>query len=123
VGTPNSVAVFGIFHAPFFNGEVYDGDDIYHLQLADGNSFGSYSDQLYPWLYHFGLGFEYVSDAKDTARGVNFYDPGLGAFLYTNPSDFPWLWDFATNSWLWYAAGTSRWFYDTGGRGWFFSSN
>ncbi|MGO9605633.1 MAG: PQQ-binding-like beta-propeller repeat protein [Candidatus Binataceae bacterium] len=123
VGTPNSVAVFGIFHAAFFNGEVSDGNDIYQLQLVDGNFFGYYSDQFYPWLYHFGLGFEYVFDAKDTARGVYLYDPELGAFLYTNPNDFPWLWDFVTSSWLWYEAGTSRWFYDTGGRGWFFSSN
>ncbi|MGO9451156.1 MAG: chitinase [Candidatus Binataceae bacterium] len=111
-------------HASFFNGEVSDGNQLYHLTFPDGTFFGYYSDQQYPWIYHFGtgsagLGFEDVFDAGD--GGVYFYDPELNAFLYTNPNDYPFFYDFGTNSWLWYASGTSRWFYDFGGRGWFFS--
>ena len=109
----------GTPHPAFFDGEISDGDNLYHLTFADGIFFGYYSYQNYPWLYHFGLGFEYVYDAG--GGGVYFYDPGLSTFLYTNPSSFPFLYDFATNSWLYYYAGTSRYFYDFGGRGLFFS--
>ena len=108
------------YNPPFFNGEVSQGNQLYYLQLANG-FFGYYSYQYYPNLYHFWLGFEQVSDANDGLAGVFFYDYGLQAFLYTNPSDFPYFFDYASNSWLWYYAGTSRWFYDFGGRGLFFS--
>ena len=108
------------YNPPFFNGEVSQGNQLYYLQLANG-FFGYYSYQYYPNLYHFWLGFEQVSDANDGLAGVFFYDYGLQAFLYTNPSDFPYFFDYASNSWLWYYVGTSRYFYDFGPRGLFFS--
>ncbi len=109
-------------HAAFFNGEVYDGNGWYQLQLADGTFFGYYSDISYPVIYHIALGWESVFDANDGLRGVYFYDYGLQAFLYTNPSDFPYFYDFTLSSWLYYEPGTSRWFYNFGSSAWFFSA-
>jgi hypothetical protein len=101
---------------------VSDGNGIWQLTFPDGTFFGYYSLAYYPYLYHYGLGWEYVYDANDGAGGVYFWDFGLEAFLYTNPSDFPFLYDFSSSSWLYYYSGTSRWFYDFGGRGLFFSA-
>jgi hypothetical protein len=101
---------------------VSDGNGIWQLTFPDGTFFGYYSLAYYPYLYHYGLGWEYVYDANDGAGGVYFWDSGLSAFLYTNPSDFPYFYDFSSSSWLWYYSGTSRWFYDFGGRGMFFSA-
>ena len=108
--------------APFFNGEHFDRKGVFQLTFPSKTSFGYYSLALYPYLYHFGLGWELVYDAKDQANGVYFYDFGLKAMLYTNPDDFPFLYDFRSTSWLYYYAGTSRWFYDFGHRGLFFSA-
>ncbi|MGO9451151.1 MAG: choice-of-anchor Q domain-containing protein [Candidatus Binataceae bacterium] len=110
--------------AGFFDGQLYDGGGIYQLTFPDKTFFGYYSFTDYPYLYHFGLGFEEVYDANDGAAGVYFYDFGLKAFLYTSPSDFPFLHDFSSSSWLYYYVGTSRYFYEFGGngRGLFFSA-
>ncbi len=105
----------------FFNGQVSDGNGIYQLNFPDGTFFGYYSVADYPYLYHFGLGWEYVLDANDGLGGVYFYDFGLDAFLYTNPSEFPYFYDFGLSSWLYYSPGTSREFYDFGTGMWFFS--
>ena len=111
------------YYDPFFMGEGSDGNLLYHLTFTNMTFFGYYSYEFYPWLYHYDLGFEYVVDAKDGAAGVFFYDTSLGSWLYTNPTDFPYLYDFGTNLWLFYYAGTSRYFYEFGGmgRGYFFS--
>jgi len=124
VDDPFVAKIQSIAHPSFFNGEVSEGHSLYHLtfEYFYGTFFGYYSCQYYPWLYHFGLGFEYVYDAKDGARGVYFYDPGLKTFLYTSPRLFPYFYDFGSNSWLFYYQGTSRYFYDFGSRGLFFSA-
>ncbi len=103
-------------HSAFFQGEVALSNEIYYLQFSDGTVFGYYSDEFYPWLYHFGLGWEWVDDANDGAAGVYFYDLGLQSFLYTNPSDFPFFYNFNAGSWWYYYTGTSnpRYFYDFG---------
>jgi subtilase family serine protease len=98
--------------ATFFNGQVSDGNGIWQLTFPDGTFFGYYSLAYYPYLYHYGLGWEYVYDANDGAGGVYFWDFGLKAFLYTNPKDFPFSYDFSSSSWLYYYSGTSRWFTD-----------
>jgi hypothetical protein len=53
-----------------------------------------------------------VFDANDGAAGVYLYDNGMKVFLYTNPSDFPILYDFGLGHWIYYFPGTSREFYD-----------
>ncbi|MGO9449997.1 MAG: kelch repeat-containing protein [Candidatus Binataceae bacterium] len=100
----------------FFNGEVALGNEFYYLQFPDGTVFGYYYDEYYPWLYHFGLGWEWVDDANDGIAGVYFYDPGVQSFLYTNPSDYPFFYNFKAGSWWYYYTGTSnpRYFYDFG---------
>ena len=108
--------------ATFFNDEALAGSGIWQLTFPDHTFFGYYSLAYYPNLYHFGLGWEYVYDANDGAGGVYFYDFGLKVFLYTNPSDFPFLYDYSSSHWLWYYYGTSRYFYEFGGRGLFFSA-
>ncbi len=99
------------YNPPFFNGEVASVS-LYYLTFANSTFFGYYSYEFYPWLYHYDLGFEYVEDANDGAAGVFFYDTLLGSWLYTNPNDFPVLWDYTLAHWLYYVAGTSRQFYD-----------
>jgi len=111
------------YNPPFFNGEVSNGNQLYNLTFANSTFFGYYSYEFYPWLYQYDLGFEYVVDANDGASGVDLYDTSLGSYLYTNPNDFPYFWDYASSSWLYYYAETSRYFYEFGGmgRGYFFS--
>ncbi|MGO9347798.1 MAG: hypothetical protein ACLPZJ_15600, partial [Terriglobales bacterium] len=115
--TPTTTAI-----ATFFNGEISDGNGISQLTFPDHTFFGYYSLTYYPFLYHYGLGWEYVYDANDGVGGVYFYDFGLKAFLYTNPSSFPFLYDYSSKSFLYYYSGTSRYFYDFGSRGLFFSA-
>jgi phospholipase C len=106
----------------FFYRQQPAANGLYQLEFADHIFFGYYRLASYPFLYHFGLGWEYVLDANDGAAGVYFYDFGLQQFLYTNPDDFPYLYDFGTSKWLYYYSGTSRYFYEFGGRGLFFSA-
>jgi hypothetical protein len=100
------------YYDPFFLGELSNGNLLYNLTFPNARFFGYYSYQFYPWLYHYDLGFEYVVDANDGAAGVFFYVTSLGSYLYTNPNDFPVLWDYKLAHWLYYVAGTSRQFYD-----------
>src|ERR1019366_179378 len=109
-------------HVGFFKGEMPNGNGLYYLQLANGTFFGYYSVANYPFLYHFGLGWEYIYDANDGAGGVYFYDFGLKAFLYTSPNVFPFLYNFSSGSWVYYSSDTSRWFYDFGAGEWVFSA-
>ncbi len=131
-GNVTNVQSVGPTHPAFFNGEVYHGGNVYQLTFVDATFFGYYSYMTPPYIFHYGigqvgeqvgLGFEYVDDANDGASGVYIWDSSLVAWLYTNPSDFPWLYDFASSSWLYYYAGTSRYFTESGGqgRGTFFS--
>ncbi|MGO9347800.1 MAG: thaumatin family protein [Terriglobales bacterium] len=119
--------------ATFFDGEVYDPkSSTYNLTLANKTFFGYYNAATYPLIYHFGpgtgvggLGYESVYDAYDGSAGVYFYDYGLQAFIYTNPSDFPYFYDFGgvhANHWLYYYNGTSRYFTDTTTNVTFFSA-
>ena len=88
----------------FFTGETSLGENVYYLQFSNGDFFGYYlflSDPSY--LYHFGLGYEYVFDAKDGQDGVYLYDFASSDFFYTSPTfPFPYLYDFDLKSVLYY---------------------
>ncbi|HEY4930646.1 MAG TPA: thaumatin family protein [Terriglobales bacterium] len=116
------VAFGKTLYPSFFNGQINDNNGIWQLNFPNGTFFGYYGLASYPYLYQYGLGWEYVYNANDGASGVYFWDSSLNSFLYTNPSDFPFLYDFSSSSWLYYYSGTSRYFYDFGGRGLFFSA-
>ncbi|MGO9605684.1 MAG: hypothetical protein ACLQAT_20250 [Candidatus Binataceae bacterium] len=106
----------------FFNRQVSVGNGLYYLEFPDKTFFGYYYLPDYPYLYHYGLGWEYVYDANDGAGGVFFYDFGLHAYLYTNPSFFPYFYDYSLGSFLYYYSGTSRYFYDFNTHTVFFSA-
>ena len=103
-------------HPAFFTGEVALDNGIFYLAFPDGQVFGYYSyvgsDSHY--IYHFQLGYEYISDAGDTDNGIYLYDFISNGFLYTSPSLYPYLYDFNLNSFLYYFVESSdpRYFYD-----------
>ncbi len=102
-------------HPAFFAGEaVLDKGDFAYLAFADGKEFGYYTYQLYPYLYHTDLGFEYVIPSTGTDSGVYLYDFKLSQFLYTSPTLYPYLYDFGASSFYYYFQGTTapRVFYD-----------
>ena len=98
------------YNPPFFNGEVASVS-LYYLTFPTRRS----------WL----LQLRVLSVALPLRSGVRIrigrqrrgggsilYDTLLGSWLYTNPSDFPIMWDYTLTHWLYYFAGTSRTFYD-----------
>ncbi|MDB5072669.1 MAG: lyase-like protein [Candidatus Eremiobacteraeota bacterium] len=97
-------------HAAFFTGEAALSNGVYYLQFANGNVFGYYSylsDSRY--IYHFDLGYEYVSDANDGKRGVYLYDFASGHWWYTSPAfAFPYVYDFSLNAFLYYYPDTKN---------------
>lgn len=92
--------------AAFFNGETpLDGGWFWMDQAGDTNHiFGefTYSSASFPFIYHLDMGWEYFFDADNAQRGGYFYDFTDGAFFYTEPGLFPYLYDFKANSWMWY---------------------
>lgn len=108
-GAGQATLEIGVIDPPaFFNGADYVPDDVYYLPFADGNFFGLYTYQFYPYLYHYDLGFEYVFDARDSQNGVYLYDFASQTFWYTNPAYFPYLYDFTLKSFLYYFPDTKR---------------
>lgn len=110
-------------HAAFFTGEVPLSNGVYYLQFPNGNVFGYYSYLSDPhYIYHFDLGYEYVSDPSDGKRGAYLYDFASGHWWYTTPSfPFPYVYDFSLNAFLYYYPDTKsaghyttspRYFYD-----------
>jgi len=109
-------------HPPFFTGEVPLGSGVYYLQFTNGNIFGYYNYQFFPFLYHYDLGFEYFLDANDGRSGAYFFDYISGHWWYTSPIfPFPYLYDFTLGTIVYYypnpsAAGhytaNPRYFYD-----------
>ncbi len=93
----------------FFNGAVPLSGGFYYLAFANGNLFGYYNLDFYPYLYHSDLGFEYVIDANDGKSGVYLYDFASKTFFYTSPSyPFPYLYDFTLKTVLYYFPDTGR---------------
>jgi len=62
--------------------------------------FGTYAYNQYPLVYQFYLGYEYAYDAG--GGGVYLYDYASGHFWYTNPTDFPIVYDFSLAAYLYY---------------------
>lgn len=73
----------------FFTGQQTANNGIWQLNFPNGTFFGYYSLASYPYLYQYGLAWEYVDDAKDGARGVYFWDSSLNSWLYTIPAISP----------------------------------
>jgi hypothetical protein len=95
------------FHPQFFAGETLLSGGVYFLQFADGNLFGFYNYQYFPWIYHYDLGFEYFFDANDGAGGAYLYDLTSTHWWFTSSSLFPYLYDFTLNTWIYYVPDSS----------------
>jgi uncharacterized repeat protein (TIGR02543 family) len=87
---------------PFFNGSVSLGNGVLYLAFPDGSLFGYYSFLSANWIYHFDLGYEYIDPGNDSANSVYMWDLASGHWWYTNPAQFPYLYDFTLNAWLYY---------------------
>ena len=105
-------------HPAFFSGEAQLAGDYFYTAFPDGQVFGYYSYEFYPYLYNTDLGFEYVIPAGDTANGAYLYDFGLQTFLYTSPTLYPYLYNFNEGAFYYFFTGdmdpSSRTFYDFG---------
>jgi hypothetical protein len=101
--------VYALPHPAFFRGEVALSGGVYYLQFPGNNNvFGYYNYQVFPWLYHYDLGFEYFIDAQNGSGGAYLYDSASGHFFYTSPSfPFPYLYDFSLMALLYYYPDTS----------------
>ncbi len=102
-------------HPAFFKGEaILDSGDFAYLAFPDGQVFGYYTYQFYPYLYHADLGFEYVVPSAAADDSVYLYDFKLQTFFYTSPTVYPYLYDFKEGGFYYYFQGTTapRVFYD-----------
>ncbi len=107
----------------FFSGAASLGSENEYLAFSDGNPFGYYNAAYAPYLYHYDAGFSYFLDAGDSVGGAYLYDFTSGAFWYTSPTLWPYVYDFGLNSYLYYYPNTSdktryttnpRYFYNFG---------
>jgi len=101
-GQTNSTPPAG---APFFDGSISVGNGVLYLQFPDGTPFGYYASLSSNWIYHLDLGYEYIDPANDAANSVYIWDLTTGDWWYTNPSLFPYLYDFKLSAWLYYFPG------------------
>ena len=102
-------------HPAFFAGEdLLNSGDFAYLAFPDGQVFGYYTYQFYPYLYQTDLGFEYVIPSTGTDDGAYLYDFKLSQFLYTSPTLYPYFYNFGVNAFYYYFVGTTapRVFYD-----------
>ena len=97
VGASNNVP------APFFQNQAKLANSINYLSFPNGQIFGYYSLQYYPWVYHLDMGWEYFLNAGDASNGGYLYDGSSGTFFYTAPNLFPYLYDFSLKAWLYYS--------------------
>ena len=106
-------------HPTFFTGQVPLVNGADYLSFPNGNFFGYYAFLGDPnYLYHFDLGHEYVTDAKDGHGGLYLYDFASNDFFYTSPIfPFPYLYDFGLQTVLYYFPDANNpGHYNTGGR-------
>ena len=92
-------------HPSFFSGEAQLAGDYFYLGFPDGQPFGYYSYQFFPYLYQTDLGFEYFIAANDPANGAYLYDFTLQTFLYTSPALYPYLFNFNANAFYYFFTG------------------
>jgi hypothetical protein len=97
-------------HPAFFAGETALSNGVYYLTLPNGNVFGYYTYLTDPnYIYHFDMGFEYMSDPSDGHGGIYFYDDASGHWWYTaRDYEFPYLYDFTLNTTLYYYPDTQN---------------
>ncbi len=103
-GTGQATLALTVSPLPFFAGEASLSNGVFYLSFSDGHYFGYYSYLSNPrYLYHFDLGYEYLTDAADGKSGVYLYDFKSSSFFYTSPTfPFPYLYDFTLNTVLYY---------------------
>ncbi len=100
-----TAATLPVVHPAFFAGEASLGSGVYYLQFQNGNLFGYYNYQAFPWLYHYDLGFEYFIDGGDGAAYL--YDFASGHWWYSTPNLFPYIYDFSLNTFIYYFPNTT----------------
>jgi hypothetical protein len=102
---PNSLTGLAYLSGPaFFAGEGVIAGSVYNLQFSSGNPFGYYAYMGNGWIYHFDMGYEYVSPG--TGPEVYLWDMSSGHWWYTNSGTFPYLYDFSFHAWLYYFPDT-----------------
>jgi hypothetical protein len=123
---PGYESYLDLLPAPFFTGEVPLNEGWYYLSQSN-TFFGYYNLDLFPYVYHEDMGWEYFMDAGNTNNGAYFYDFTDGAFFYTEPALFPYVYDFKANSWLYYEplpntagrySSNPRWFFKYSTQAW-----
>lgn len=80
----------------------------YYLQFTNGNAFGFFAITASGWVNHADLGYEYLVPANDQKNGIYLYDWDSTTYWYTNPSVFPFLFDFTLGAWLYYYPDTNN---------------
>ena len=100
-------ASWSLYSVPaFFTGQTSVGNGVNYLAFSNGNYFGYYTFLSDPhYIYHYDLGFEYVTDAHDGMGGVYFYDFTSTHTFYTSPNGttpFPYLYDETLGTTLYY---------------------
>ena len=102
--TADAVSAAATNSSAFFTGANALGNGVYYLGFAGGNYFGYYSYMADPnYIYHFDLGYEYVTNANDGNSGVYLFDFKSQGFFYTSPSfPFPYMYDFSRQSVVYY---------------------
>jgi uncharacterized repeat protein (TIGR01451 family) len=98
--TDSTEILFPFASSAFFTYQTSLGSGIYYVGLPDGSLFGYYSYLGGGWIFHFDLGYEYVSPGNGT--DLYLFDLSSGHWWYTNGSLFPYLYDFSLNAWLYY---------------------
>ena len=88
---------------PFFAGQQAQGSGVYSLTLADGQHFANYTFYTNAnYINDFDLGMEYTDDAADGQSGVYLYDLTSAHTFYTNPSLYPYLYDYSLGTFLYF---------------------
>ncbi len=90
----------------FFNTQVPLSNGVFYMGLSDGMLFGYYAYESNTILYHFDMGYEYVSPSSGTS--LYFYDFVSGHWWYTSAALFPNLYDFSIGSWIYYFPDTKN---------------
>jgi hypothetical protein len=89
----------------FFDDEqAFGTNGVEFLQFPNGNFFGYFSlvtgnESI---IYHYDMQYESVIDAADGLDGVLLYDFPTQHYFYTNPSLFPYLYDYTLTATLYY---------------------
>lgn len=81
---------------------------IWRTRRDNANFFGFYNSLFWPYLYHGHPGWEFFPDADDGVGGAYLYDSKLAQWFYTNPAEFPFLYNFTADAWYYYFPSNSQ---------------